>query len=93
MTHSIGKFISGVKYMSEILNVIIKYVKKSYKLKRCHKCEPGSKGSFHHSCPQIRKMILHEGEQECKHSDKIVRYDYSLHLHQIVKLIPPVIKI
>lgn len=64
LTHSIGKFISGVKYMSEFFNVIIKYVKKSYKLKRCHKCEPGSKGSFHHSCPQTRKMILHEGEQQ-----------------------------
>lgn len=68
--------------------------KKSHRLKRCHKCELGSEGSVHHNCLQICKILLDEGEQqEFKQSDKSLRYDYSLHLHQIVKLIPQVIKI
>lgn len=96
MTHSIGKFINGVSEVNVwIFNDIIKYVKKkSHRLKRCHKCEPGSEGSFHHNCLQICKILLDEGEQqECKQNDKTVRYDYSLHLHQIVKLTPQDIKI
>lgn len=80
--------------MSESLMILSNMWKKSHRLKRSYKCEPGSEGSFHHNCLQICEILLDEGEQqECNQSDKNLRYDYSLHLHQIVKLIPQVIKI